>query len=317
LVSGPVQRYQDFERQMSGMASFRLSDEIWMVSLQRMAGGWFRVLVLGDATKHLWLGLKAMSLSETYPMAFGASQLMFLVHLYLDFSGYTSIVIGAGGLFGLKLPENFAHPFGARSFLDFWGRWHLTMSNWFKVYAFNPLLMLLTARWPSPRFSNAHGAAAFFVTFFLVGLWHGTTHTYVFCGLALGLCASCNQWYRSALRKRLGKKRFESLGDRLGYSMACKGAAFASLSMSVLPLWLSGAELGRVLPLYGGVGLMMSQAFVFLIMALTAVWSPPALFRAPMTLPGRCLLVAVQCLAIEMYLFLFPSFGGAFFYEQF
>ena len=168
LVSGPIQRFQDFQKQAEGMHSFRLDDEVIVESLGRMARGWLLVLVCGDFFRHLWQGLKAFACEDVYPLAFGGAQLAFLAYLFCDFAGYTDIVIGAARLCGLRLPENFDRPYEARSFLEFWGRWHMTMSSWFKTYVFSPLLMALTTRWSSPAAANGLAAIAFFATFFLV-----------------------------------------------------------------------------------------------------------------------------------------------------
>ena len=73
------------------------------------------------------------------------------MYLYFNFSGYMDIVIGSGVLLGQSMPENFDKPFSARSFLEFWQRWHMTLSQWFKFYLFNPLLMLPDVLLPGAR----------------------------------------------------------------------------------------------------------------------------------------------------------------------
>jgi D-alanyl-lipoteichoic acid acyltransferase DltB (MBOAT superfamily) len=245
LVSGPIQRFQDFQSQSAGMAAYRLDDGRLLESLGRMARGWLLAIVCGDVFRHNWLGLKATAAEDVYPLAFGGAQLAFLAYLFCDFAGYTDVVIGAGQLFGLRLPENFNRPYAARSFLEFWGRWHMTMSNWFKTYVFNPLLMALTARWPASAAATLQAAVAFFATFFLVGLWHGTTRAFILAGLLLGLGASVNQWYRGSVRLRLGKRAFEALSARPGYAAAAKGLAFAYLCGAIVPLWMRGGKCCR------------------------------------------------------------------------
>ena len=73
-----------------------------------------------------------------------------------------------------------------------------------------------------------YAAIAFFTTFFLVGLWHGTTKTFILAGLLLGLGASVNQWYRGAARSGLGKRAFDAMSQGVAYGMAAKGLAFAA-----------------------------------------------------------------------------------------
>lgn len=316
LVSGPIQRFQAFQADMEGMAAFRLDDDVLVESLGRLARGWLLVLVCGDYFRHVWLGLKALAFEDVYPLAFGGAQLAFLAYLFCDFAGYTDIVIGAGRLCGLRLPENFDRPYEARSFLEFWSRWHMTMSNWFKTYVFSPLLMALTSRWPSAAAANGLVAIAFFATFFLVGLWHGTTKAFILAGLLLGLGASVNQWYRGAARSRLGKRAFDAISQGLVYGMASKGLAFAYLCGAVVPLWITGAEIRSIVGRYGVVGLAISQAFVFAVAAPTSAVLLPRI-RWPRSMAWRCFLIAVAIVMIEMYVFLFPPAEGRFFYQQY
>jgi alginate O-acetyltransferase complex protein AlgI len=316
LVSGPVQRFQDFEAELRGMAAFRLTGDVARASLVRLVRGWFWVLVVGDLCEHVWLGLRTTAFLAAFPLSLGGSEFFFLLHLFFNFAGYSEIVIGAGQLFGMRLPENFNRPFEARSFLDFWSRWHMSMSNWFKVYVFNPLVITLTKRWQSSRASNLIGAAAFFATFFLVGLWHGTSSSFVVCGLLLGLGASVNQWYRSALRGLLGKAGFNRLSGSVFYGVLCTGLTFTYVCLSIAPLWLTLDEIGILLGGHGWKGVALAHLFVFGLSILCFSWRLPQLRTDDP--PWRShLTMALQLVVIEIYLFLYPALGGEFFYEQF
>lgn len=319
LISGPIQRFQDFRDQLLSMEACTLDGDVLFTAMQRMIKGYFLVLVLADATKHMWLGLQEISLANPYPIALAGAQVAFLVHLFFDFSGYMHIVIGAGYLFGLRLPENFDHPWQSKSFLEFWGRWHMTMSNWFKTYVFNAVLMALVKRWPSAKLSDLHGGVAFFLTFFLVGLWHGTTWAFVLCGFLLGMGASVNQTYRNKVRRWLGKKRFEALAERKFYSLAAATLAFTYICFSITPLWLSFGQIKTLVASYTLSGLFAAESVLFLMLLL----SLPAIqwWQQILTLPGlrwrAALITGFQCAVIDAYVFLFPAIGGAFFYEQF
>lgn len=319
LISGPIQRFQDFRDQLFLMEAFRLDGDVLFTAMQRMIKGYFLVLVLADATKHMWLGLQEISLANPYPIALAGAQVAFLIHLFFDFSGYTHIVIGAGYLFGLRLPENFDHPWQSKSFLEFWGRWHMTMSNWFKTYVFNAVLMVLVKRWPNAKLTDFHGVAAFFLTFFLVGLWHGTSWAFVLCGLLLGIGASTNQIYRNVMRRRLGKKRFEALTERRWYSLIAAALTFTYICFSVTPLWLSFGQIQSLVVSYTLSGLIAAELVLLLVLLLSlpaVQWWPRAL--ALPALRWRAALIAgFQCAVIDAYVFLFPAIGGAFFYERF
>lgn len=322
LVSGPIQRWQDFQAQEAGMSRFVLGKEIINQALSRIVKGSFFVLVLADATKHFWLALRDAALSAPSPLGLGAAQGAFFLHLTFDFMGYTEIVIGAAYLIGLTLPENFNQPWLAQSYLDFWSRWHMTLASWFKTYIFNPLLTALTRFSPTSRWSNLYAVAAFFVTFFLVGIWHGATSAFMVCGLFLGLGASLNQLFRATLRNRLGKKRFNALNSRWLYNLACASLTLAYIAFSISPLWLSSHQMGQVAALYGLPGLLAAEGALILIMALAAlvIHMPraaeylSALARQPW-LPG--MVIGLELVAINLYTFLFPHVNYTFIYEAF
>lgn len=319
LISGPIQRYQDFREQLESMRAFKLGEEELVVAVQRMTKGYFMVLVLADLCKHLWTGLEGIALGNANPLALAGAQGAFLAHLFFDFAGYTHIVIGAAYLFGFRLPENFNRPWQSKSFLEFWGRWHMTMSNWFKTYVFNSLLMQLVKRWPSSKLTSFHGVAAFFLTFFLVGLWHGTTWAYVICGILLGIGASANQLYRIALRSWLGKSRMTDLSTKRTYIWVSAALTFTYICFSVSPLWLSYEQIGHVIQSYGFAGLMLAQVSLFIMMLVVI----PVIRRSPFAIPvpgatwWRPFQIGFFCAVIDAYTFLFPAFGGAFFYERF
>lgn len=99
-------------------------------------------------------------------------------YLYMNFSGYTDIAIGVGKLFGIKLPENFDYPYFATSIADFWRRWHITLSTWFKDYVYIPL--------GGNRKGNVY--LHIFIVFLLTGIWHGASWNFILWGIYHGLC---------------------------------------------------------------------------------------------------------------------------------
>ena len=195
----------------------------------------------------------------------------------------------------------------------------MTLSNWFKVYIFNPVVMALTKHWTSANASAIHGCVAFFVTFFLVGLWHGTTWPFVICGLLFGIGASTNQLYKTLLRSRIGKKRFDALSMKKPYVAAAVGFTFSYLCFSVSPLWMTLADMRRIVGSYGASGLIAAEIVLFLMVLLALPvlrWRPHVLSR-PIGRWWSLFVMGVQVATIDAYTFLFPAFGGAFFYEQY
>ncbi len=127
--------------------------------------------------------------------------------LYLNFSGYIDVVIGLGSLLGLRLPENFDRPFSSAGFIEFWSRWHITLSAWLKDYVYLPLISSLmrpisAAVPPEPYL----GTAAYFVTFFLVGIWHGQTSEFFFFGFLQGAGVAANKLFQVLAAQRMGRK---------------------------------------------------------------------------------------------------------------
>lgn len=106
--------------------------------------------------------------------------ILYSAQIYFDFSGYTDIALGSARLFGIQLTENFDHPYAATSVVDFWRRWHISLTGWLRKYVYFPL--------GGSRVSTARRYLNVMITFFVSGLWHGASLTYVVWGLLHGLC---------------------------------------------------------------------------------------------------------------------------------
>src|SRR3977135_3867600 len=148
------------------------------------------------------------------------------------------IVIGIGFLLGQSLPENFDKPFLARSFLEFWQRWHMTLSQWFKFYLFNPLLMALMSVFTAPALTAYLGVVAFFITFLVMGVWHGTTAVFVIYGLLMGAGASINKIWQVACTERLGKKSYRALTASTAYIYSSRGLTVGYFVLALTCLWV-------------------------------------------------------------------------------
>jgi len=100
------------------------------------------------------------------------------LHIYCDFSGYSDMAVGLGKMFGFTFPENFNFPYSAKSIQDFWHRWHMTLSRWFRDYVYIPL--------GGNRNGTFQTYRNLFIVFFLTGLWHGASWTMIVWGLFHG-----------------------------------------------------------------------------------------------------------------------------------
>lgn len=145
-----------------------------------------------------------------------------------------NVVIGIAVLAGLRLPENFNSPYRTANFVELWSRWHVTLSEWFKFYVFNPLLKAMGRRWGGTVPMTYLGAICFFITFAVMGIWHGTTGYFLVFGLLLGLGVSVNRLWQSVAAKRLGRDKYRLLCERTIYADASRSAAIAFFSMSLI-----------------------------------------------------------------------------------
>jgi D-alanyl-lipoteichoic acid acyltransferase DltB (MBOAT superfamily) len=135
--------------------------------------------------------------------------LSYYLFLYCNFSGFCDMAIGAAGLVGIPVPENFADPFGARNVKVFWNRWHITLSQYMRDVAFAPLTKFF-ARLLGPTRINHAIALTIVVVFLLIGIWHGVGWNYAAFGAAHALALVVNHYYTIGLKSRLGVKGFKA-----------------------------------------------------------------------------------------------------------
>jgi alginate O-acetyltransferase complex protein AlgI len=253
LVSGPIQRLEDYRQIEEGPSS--VDARSFGQSLERIVIGFFKVFVLSSA-----LSVWQQGLLDTVPQAnafldrliYGTTIIaMYPVYLYCNFSGYTDVVIGVAGWFGLRLPENFNRPFQAESFIAFWNRWHITLSSWLRTYVFQPLLLSLLKKMPSRWLEPYLGAFAIFITFFLVGAWHGQTTAFLFFGALQGLGVSVNALYQTFMTKRLGKAAYARLRESALYRNVSRGLTFTWFSFTLLWFWSDWDRLAEISPQFG------------------------------------------------------------------
>lgn len=253
LIAGPIQRYQEFDK--SQREARRPSIVHAGVAVERIITGLFKTNVMALAFSMLQRGAidKVMTAAhwETHVLPGVVVIATYPFFLYCNFSGYIDIVIGIAQLIGIKLPENFDRPFSADSFIDFWNRWHITLSTWLKTYVYTPLVMGLMIRFPDESLAPVWGVIAFFVTFFLVGAWHGQTSAFLFFGVLQGLGVSINKLYEIALVARLGRKRVRLLASNALYIAVCRGLTFTWFAFTLIWFWSTWSNLTSLATVMG------------------------------------------------------------------
>lgn len=210
LVAGPIERPGNLIPQLGPWKPF---DDVRIANgLRLMAWGFFKKLVIADRLSELVEPVYADP--KSHPSLVALATLAFGYQIYCDFSGYTDIGIGAARVFGIKLMENFRVPYRSRSIREFWTRWHISLSTWFRDYVYLPL--------GGNRVSGARWTFNILVVFLLSGLWHGANWTFVAWGLYNGLLLVIEHWttnLRSRLSGVLGLNRSPQLASMLALSM--------------------------------------------------------------------------------------------------
>jgi len=277
FVSGPIQRQEVFFSQGSAPALPTTPQELY-TALRRVVWG---MALIGFVTvlthflfERLQLRLYALLAGGVFSPAtvvlLSATAVVFTVHLYLNFSGYMDIVIGIGCLCGFTLPENFNRPYVSRNFLEFWSRWHITLSEWFKFYLFNPLMRLLSARWGAPARMPYLGVIAFFFTFFVMGAWHGSTRIFLAYGLILGAGMMLNKLYQVQMTAHLGKKGYRALSERGWYRHLCRGITLAFFALSIICLWIDMRATRELIRPGGLVMILIAFAILTTLVAVSS-----------------------------------------------
>jgi D-alanyl-lipoteichoic acid acyltransferase DltB (MBOAT superfamily) len=275
FISGPIQRREDYEA--NGDLPLRLPDI--GVAAWRMVLGAFKVLVL-SAALHAWQRslIAGLDAAPDPMVAAAAIVVLYALFLYANFSGYTDFVIGIARLYCLRLPENFDRPFIAGNFIEFWSRWHISLSQWLRSYVFNPLLMTWMRRDKSARRKQYPSVVAFFVTFFLVGAWHGPTSEFLFFGLLQGGGVAGNRLYQVAMAKRLAPAGYARLCANPLYRAVSRGLTFTWFAFTLLWFWSTWAQIGDLASLLGPLGSV--GAALGTIACTSVVLSVPDLFGA-------------------------------------
>ena len=260
LIAGPIVKYSDIQEQIGFRA----------VTAQKTAHG-LRRFIYG-LTKKLIVSNTAAVIADA---AFGSTEMSscfawagamcYCIQLYFDFSGYSDMAIGLAEIFGFSICENFNYPYSAVSIRDFWKRWHISLTTWFREYVYFPL--------GGNRCGSVRTVVNRIFVFFLTGLWHGANFTFIVWGLWHGLLMMFEQFVHF---DRIAQKRVLRPVTRI-YTLLCVCLGFVvfrapSLSEAIhfigtmFSFGSSGAD-----------ALIYFSPFVCLILACGVIFSCPVL----------------------------------------
>ena len=191
LVAGPIVRYSQINEQLK---SREHSFNNFSVGVTRFVLGLSKKVILANLLGMMYDELS--TITQYTVLLFWLKAIGYTLQLYLDFSAYSDMAIGLGHMFGFSFTENFNYPLIANSITDFWRRWHITLSSFFKDYVYIPL--------GGNRVSFVKWLRNIFVVWFLTGLWHGASWNYILWGLYFALLLLIE---KKVLKKRLEKHR--------------------------------------------------------------------------------------------------------------
>ncbi len=175
LIAGPIVRYRGVAAQL---IERHTSSEDVAVGVRRFVVGLGKKVLIADQLAVTADRIFALPAAGLDPATAWLGVTCFGLQVYFDFSGYSDMAIGLGRMFGFHFPENFNLPYTSRSLQEFWRRWHISLSGWFRDYLYVPLT--------AGRRSAGWGYFSLFVVFFLCGLWHGSNWNFVAWGLVHG-----------------------------------------------------------------------------------------------------------------------------------
>jgi D-alanyl-lipoteichoic acid acyltransferase DltB (MBOAT superfamily) len=214
LISGPIVHHREMIPQFESDHGLRYVRRIVPIAISFVVMGAFKKVVIADhLASHVAIAFQSTAAGQTHDM-FSAwlAAVSFALQIYFDFSGYSDMAIGLGLLFGIRLPCNFNSPLKASSIIDFWSRWHMTLTRFLTAYIYNPIVMRATRRRVAAGKKVAirgvlrPGAFVSLLllptlfTMFIAGAWHGAGFQFIVFGLIHGTYLSINHAWRNGRR---------------------------------------------------------------------------------------------------------------------
>jgi D-alanyl-lipoteichoic acid acyltransferase DltB (MBOAT superfamily) len=194
LIAGPIVHHKEMMPQFASVKNKVKNYKNIAMGLFIFSIGLFKKVVIAD-TFAIWATAGFDTATTLNFFEAWATSLSYTFQLYFDFSGYTDMAIGAALLFNIKLPINFNSPYKATGMIDFWQRWHITLSSFITTYIYTPIVKSFD------KLTFHKAMFATFVTFFIAGLWHGASWMFIIFGSLHGIGLVINQYWKKIKRK--------------------------------------------------------------------------------------------------------------------
>ena len=192
LIAGPIVRYKDIEYQLQHRKE---SLNKFSAGLTRFTVGLGKKLILANTLGAVYSGIQAQEIVKTSALTAWIGIICYTLQIYFDFSGYSDMAIGLGRMFGFKFVENFNYPYIADSVTDFWRRWHISLSTWFREYVYIPL--------GGNRCKTPRVIFNLMVVWLLTGLWHGAAWNFIMWGVYYGVLLILEKYVFAKLIEKL------------------------------------------------------------------------------------------------------------------
>jgi membrane protein involved in D-alanine export len=242
FVMGPISRYQDHRAQWSN-TDFELSFEGHLDAIIRILVGLFKAQVLAEwllpySIAGSQIATSIFSVNSLPPMQ-SRSELLFAIYayniyLYLNFSGYCDVMIGAGTLFGVCPPENFNKPFMARNVSEYWQRHHRSLTLWLTDYVYTPVLKGFLESDRFGRYPLLVISLSLVITMLVSGMWHGTSFGFLMFGLLHGFYLVAYRTWDAFVTRKFGKKQVREWRSRLWVQAVSIAMTFNAVSFALI-----------------------------------------------------------------------------------
>jgi len=194
LIAGPIVHHKEMMPQFTSIRNKAKNYRNITLGLFIFSIGLFKKVVIAD-TFAVWATIGFDTATTLNLLEAWATSLSFTFQIYFDFSGYTDMAIGAALLFNIRLPQNFNSPYKATGIIDFWQRWHMTLTSFVTYYIYTPMLTSFR------RLTFTKAMVVTFIAFVIVGLWHGASWMYVLFGVMHGVGAIINHvWKKTKVK---------------------------------------------------------------------------------------------------------------------
>ena len=200
LIAGPIVRYHDIDMQLGKRGidgKGKASSQMIMAGMERFTKGLAKKVIIANAMGQIADTIYALDITGYNALVAWAGAITYVFQIYYDFSGYSDMAIGLAKMFGFEFLENFDHPYSSLSIKEFWRRWHISLSTWFKEYVYIPL--------GGNRKGRLRTNVNKIIVFFLTGFWHGANWTFIVWGLFHGAFLIIEDAVNVGLKKRREK----------------------------------------------------------------------------------------------------------------